>query len=390
MKLEYLIVCPPVIAEANFFEQILWQALTDNLNQVDFERLPGAVKIKMIRPCLPKTDDDGSVLKVIFRVLCGFDVELEDGIENIAAVIEDFSSAVASTDGVDHVLKFFDETILEQNLNFQRQLFKIEMKLRKALSLIYLSAYEDGFYDLLRDEKIEVLKKDGQPPGEADLRPAFENEFFHLLFSQYISLNERRLPKQTADLVQMLRDTESFDQLRRELIRRPVQIERDAGFLASLKSLLDPIEKLRNCVAHNRTPSKSSIEQFHKAAPELEKKLDDYLAEFEPMETAAEDDAATNAVEYAMENAKWDESAKTITLFDPDDDRIRSTVSNRKELEDYLRSVAEDAYYANAPGDSSDVAGTCWGDDYVQEALEPLEERLDKFFGPEDEEDAKT
>ena len=78
-----------------------------------------------------------------------------------------------------------------------------------------------------------------------------------------------------------------------------------------------------------------------------------------------------------------------VGCYARDDDRIRSTVSNRKELEDYLRGIAEDAYYANAPGDSGDVAGTCWGGDYVQEALEPLEERLEKFFGPDDEEDDK-
>src|SRR5439155_1647049 len=129
------------------------------------------------------------------------------------------------TNGVDHVLKFFDHTLLEQNLQFMRRIFSIEMKLRKALSVIYLTAYDEGFYDLLREETIEIAKKDSQKPGENELAAARENEFFHLLFGQYIALNNRRLPKQAAEIIQLLRDSYDFDTVRAELSRRPVPAE---------------------------------------------------------------------------------------------------------------------------------------------------------------------
>jgi hypothetical protein len=59
MTFEFLVICRPQIAEANFFEQILWQALTDNLNEVDWEQMGGTVKPKILRHLPPKTDDNG-------------------------------------------------------------------------------------------------------------------------------------------------------------------------------------------------------------------------------------------------------------------------------------------------------------------------------------------
>ena len=382
MKFEFLVICPPDIAEANFFEQILWQALTDNLNEMDPDQLGGAVKTKLVRHLPLKPDGNG---KTIQRVIFGFDVELDDDTQSLAAVIESFATAIEGTDGVDHLVKFFDQMLLARNLEFMRRIFAIEMKLRKALSLIYLTAYDKGFYDLLREENIEILKRDGKKPDERELGAARENEFFHLLFSQYTSLNNRRLPKQVTEIIQLLRDSFDFETARAELSRRPVSNEADADFLTSLKTLLDPIEKLRNCVAHNRSPSQTAINQFQKAATDLEGELDGFLSKEEPIEDAPEDTAAQEAVEGALEGATWDAAARTITLYDPDDDRIRSTVKSRGELVDYLQRVATNAFTAKSDLDGAQCDG--WG--FAEEAMEPLEERLKKFFA-EQEDDTPT
>ena len=92
------------------------------------------------------------------------------------------------------------------------------------------------------------------------------------------------------------------------------------------------------------------------------------------------DTAAREAVEAALANADWDEDARTITLHDPDEPRKSNSVTNREELEDHLRSVASDAFYANCSRDDGEYISECDEDGIVQSALANYEERLESFF----------
>jgi hypothetical protein len=92
------------------------------------------------------------------------------------------------------------------------------------------------------------------------------------------------------------------------------------------------------------------------------------------------DTAAREAVEWALKNAKWDTATKTITFYDPEDDRIQVTVTNREELERYLCGVAGDAFYANCSRDDGEFIATCDEESIVEEALEIVEKRLKKIF----------
>src|SRR5260221_12477248 len=70
------------------------------------------------------------------------------------------------------------------------EIFALEMKLRRVLSLIYLHAYQNSDpYNLLIDEKTRPASKEQPKPEQ--MRAAAENQFFHLTFSQYINLNQR-------------------------------------------------------------------------------------------------------------------------------------------------------------------------------------------------------
>ena len=126
------------------------------------------------------------------------------------------------------------------------------MKLRRVLSIIYLQAYQDGDpYDLLKDDKVKP--KTPNLTGESMSR-LNENQFVHLDFHQYIGLNERsRL--ELPEIARMVRDSEDYDLFREEVTRSPIRRDGDMDLLNDLKALMDPIEKMRNCVAHNRTPS---------------------------------------------------------------------------------------------------------------------------------------
>jgi hypothetical protein len=390
MTFEFVIVYQRQVGEVPLHFQLserVSQVLTDNLNEYDFEMVERMVRINYIR---------GEPLVEVGtppppqRAICGFTLELPDEIASKQTVIDDFVDALQA-EPIEHVLKFEDPLLQEELAKRAKELFSLEMKLRRVISAIYLRAYEDEPHNLLRDETVEPMHK----PEEAQMKAAAENEFFFLTFGQYVSLNRRPEVRQIPNLISLIRTKTTYEALLQELERKPVEDEDDSEFLASLKERMNAIEAMRNCVAHNRRPSQKATSDYLNALPQVDKALDQFLTRlgyewFDETAESIEDEKAREAVKWALENAEWDEKTKTITLHDANDDRMSVTVKNREELERHLIGVAEEDWYAYAPGPSADVAGTYDGDDLVQEVLEPLEERLEKFFAPDDEVEDKT
>lgn len=60
----------------------------------------------------------------------------------------------------------------------------------------------------------------------------------------------------------------------------PINDERDADLLASIRELLARIDDFRNCVAHNRKVTEELSEFYTTARPTFEENLDDYLQNF--------------------------------------------------------------------------------------------------------------
>ena len=109
------------------------------------------------------------------------------------------------------------------------------------------------------------------------MKSATENQFFHLTFSQYINLNQRPELK-LSDILDKIKNTKEYDAFRAEIRREdPIEHKEDVQFLAGLRSLMDPIEQMRNCVAHNRRPTKSIAQNYPTARLALEKHLDEHL-----------------------------------------------------------------------------------------------------------------
>ena len=112
------------------------------------------------------------------------------------------------------------------------------------------------------------------------MKDVSENEFFHLDFRQYAQLNQRK-KIDTPDLLNIVRDADAYDAFRAEVLRTRVTNERDGELIGNLKEIMDPIEKMRNCVAHNRQPSKSINENYVQAHSRLAELLDEYLLDWE-------------------------------------------------------------------------------------------------------------
>ena len=155
---------------------------------------------------------------------------------------------------------------------------------------------------------------------------------------------------------------------------------------------MDSIEAMRNCIAHNRRPSKRIVENYQNTRPLLDMMLDEYLNQWDVSYFNDEmpwDSAAREAVEYALENAHWDETAKTIVIYDRDDDSDY-TIRSRDELESHLVDLAVTAFQAYVPFDGGEAVFEC--DEYgvIEAALSDYEDRLEDFFASGDTDDVET
>lgn len=120
------------------------------------------------------------------------------------------------------------------------------------------------------------------PPNipESQMERATENQFLHLTFSDYIQLNQRNTVNAN-ELFEKILESDSFESLRSELARLPIEHEADVEFLSNLRELMQPIEAMRNCVAHSRRPSGTLRGNYSRSWPLLEERLDQYLADLQ-------------------------------------------------------------------------------------------------------------
>lgn len=259
----------------NILKEKLREVLKDNLNEFDDAQIDQFITYNLGRPCETHTDDNGLPST---RTILGFCLDLPDETENVETVISDLCSTLADTPPIAHIVKFEDPLLFRKNSAYAVELYHLEMKLRRVLSLVYLHSYSVDFYLLLRDEINQPMKKEA--PTEEQMKNAAENQFFHLTFGQYIGLNSRKLPANVSDIIEHLRESDTFESFKNELERTPIVDEADQGLLASLRDKLDSVEKLRNCVAHNRMVSERLAQDYTNARLGLENELDEYLQKY--------------------------------------------------------------------------------------------------------------
>ena len=160
-----------------------------------------------------------------------------------------------------HTLRIYGEAI-----------FEIEMKLREALSLIFIDIYDEDFYDLLKEVNVTPLRESAER-----MRKYYENQFFFLGFSDYVRINESKPLKQVGEVLKYIRESEDFEDLQRIIIATPIKKRSYVDFLASLKERVSSIEDLRNCVAHNKPIPDDIMEGYNMAKEPLLQSIEEFL-----------------------------------------------------------------------------------------------------------------
>lgn len=218
------------------------------------------------------------------RYSIGFGLRLdEEMIENTEQIVNSVCQKLNDSDKIIAAFKFRDSIQFSLLNSIYQDLYRIEMELREAITLIFVDTYKDGYYDLLRDieltpqfERKSNLRKN-EEERKVYLRKRLENEFFHILFSEYYKLTELK-PLKERDLFHITEISADFNQFKGNIINRGVRKEEYLDFLNSIKQDMGSLDAVRNCVAHSRTPTDDELANYQKSLKELDRKLDDFLA----------------------------------------------------------------------------------------------------------------
>ena len=206
--------------------------------------------------------------------ICGFSVEFDSTEERMSELIDNFSESIADCDdeGIKHLLKLNDPQLRHTLRDYGDEIFEIEMKLREALSLIFVKSYDEDFYDLLKEVNVNPSPRE----SAERMRKYYENQFFFLMFRDYIRINDRTSPSLN-EIFKNIGQAENFEELKQMITSNPITEGRYAGFLASLVEQVEPIEELRNCVAHNRSIPEKTMDNYEKVRKPLLDNINKFL-----------------------------------------------------------------------------------------------------------------
>ena len=194
-------------------------SLQDNYDEFESDTVAQMIIVHTQRIGNQSTNEDGNTTQMI---ILGFTLDLPEETEEAERVVEEFAKALTEeTSPISHIVKFEDPLLQSKLAQWSAEIFAIEMKLRRVLTLIYLNSYQGVEpYKLLREEKEQPAAKD--KPTDTEMKEALENQFFHLLFSQYVNLNQRPDPK-INELLENIRNFVQYQELQTEITRKPVQ-----------------------------------------------------------------------------------------------------------------------------------------------------------------------
>ena len=290
VKVDYLVVCSKGKDLTPILAKLLEEAIKTTYNEENiYDEPPEAEELSgYIATNYTKNRDDG-------RWICGFSVDFDIAFLNfniaskeMGTLIREFSTSVTKStkDGIEHLLKLHDPQLQCTLRRYGDEIFKIEMKLREALSLIFLSTYDEDnvdFYDLL--EKVNVTPL---PERAERMRKYYENQFFFLGFSDYVRINESKPANKVEEILKYIEEAQDFEDLQRIITANPIEEDRYADFLASLKERVNSIEKLRNYVAHNMPIPYEIIEDYNMAKEAVLESINDFLKEQANLEVDGE------------------------------------------------------------------------------------------------------
>ena len=185
------------------------------------------------------------------------DFETEDELD---LVLESFKSSLEDESEV--IFKFSDDNLFKKLSSFYKEIFEIEMRLREILTFIFVDTYKNDFYNLLKEIRLGDNHTVISDEEKEILPQKLENEFFHMSFSTYKKMSDTIDTLNINDLIPIIDKTDTIVELRKKIENRGIIKSNYQDFLAEIEQHLNNLQDLRNCVAHNRTPTYEEIVNY--------------------------------------------------------------------------------------------------------------------------------
>lgn len=265
--IRYQIIHNPQTKVENTVKQALLKALEENTYLEKSEYDDFQIEIAYSRKV-----DENQTLTAITLCLDKTQFENEIDIDDLLTLLH---SELLGNENIKHITKFSDNNLLTTLKQYYPRIFSLEMKIREAVSYILVATYKKDYLNLLKDYNISNRLKNTNI--QAKNKNYLENECFHLLFSDYISLSHTKQLK-FPDLLTLVEKANDFNSLQEALFQRGIIHKDYQDFFASIKEHLNNIEKIRNCVAHNRTPAEKEVDNFENSYSKLDDILNNYFA----------------------------------------------------------------------------------------------------------------
>lgn len=191
---------------------------------------------------------------------------------------------IRDNENVEHIVLFYNSILFlttnpaldEEYIMLYKEISKTESKIREIVSIIFNTTYPEQYYELLREHEVNTQNSFEM----SAVHQNFENEFFHLLFCNYPNLAELRrekLEEFKLSILDKIRRAVSFEELQEKLETPIFEREIFSNFLSSIKSIIDPIEKARNCIMHGRRISDRLHDNYQNANEELQEKIANFF-----------------------------------------------------------------------------------------------------------------
>ena len=228
------------------------------------------------------------------KSIIGFELSFDEIVTGIDDFIETYNIKLNEDENINVVFKFYDSTLFNKLQSYYKDLFDLEMKLREIITFIFLGTYKGNFYDLLNEvnvnpcypnerkvtENKRFRKKDllkNIEKRKEYLDTFSENQFFYFLFSQYKRTTELKTLNQE-DLFFIAEISNNFNEFKNNILNRGITDQEYLSFLNSIKRDLDNLENIRNCVAHNRTPSENEVYNYESSLSSVGNKIEEFLS----------------------------------------------------------------------------------------------------------------
>lgn len=229
-------------------------------------------------------DDIGLEVKLKYNIekenlyISGVLISVEEDEELQAKHLLDIASVISDEEYVLGVTKYFDSKMQFDYSKYYQEIFEVEMRIREVFTFIFYYNNTDNYWDLLNDVNIRKQTNNGNKIDENYYKSHYENEFFFLLFSDYIKLDSVKEIK-INDLSSILQECNSFEEFKDFMTSRGITEPKHIEFIKNIKEYVNSIEVFRNCIAHNRSyliHNNKIFDSYDYAKTELIRAIDEF------------------------------------------------------------------------------------------------------------------